>query len=93
MKIIRDDQMFGLAMIPLFVEWGIKRCNQKDCTNRPSTIVRVSGAENTTGEPLAFGLCEEHYQQSASSPGEVEYNLVFDDYDAFKKEELNERND
>ena len=79
METIRDEATFGLMMIPLFVEWGVKRCNIKDCTNRPSTIIRYLCDD----APLT-GWCEEHYQQFKTE-GRFEGTLVFDDFDAFTK--------
>ena len=81
MNIIRDEETFGLFMIPLFVDWNIRRCNVKDCTEKPTTI--VTGAQE--GVP-AFGLCEHHYQESKEL-GRFEYKLIFDDFDAFTKGE------
>lgn len=78
MKVIRDEDAWGLMMIPLFVDWHILRCNVKDCTEKPSTIIAGAG-ENVP----AFGLCEKHYQESVEK-GELEYTLIFDDFDAFK---------
>ena len=71
MKIIRDNQLFGLGMIPLLVDWGIKRCNEGGCKNKPNTIVVLPEGESPTGSPLHFGLCEEHYQWAAATEGEV----------------------
>ena len=79
MQIIRDEQLGGLAMIPLFADWRIRRCNIKGCTEIPTTI--VTGA--VEGCP-PFGMCEEHYQ-SAIKDGSLDVTLVFDDFDAFAK--------
>jgi len=58
MKVIRDEETCGIAMIPLFVDWNIRRCNVKGCTQKPTTIV------TELGESIPIvGLCEEHYQQ------------------------------
>ena len=85
MHIIRDEVTFGLAMIPLFVDWNVRRCNVDGCTDRPNTIVTGTEAE-------IFGLCEEHYQEG-NVPGGTTYNLVFDDFDAFRqREESNHAN-
>lgn len=83
-KFIRDKGGFGLFMIPLFVDWGIKRCNIKGCKNKPSTIVRVTPDEYPA-EPkgFSFGLCEGHYQEGKAQEGTVQLELEFDDYDAF----------
>jgi hypothetical protein len=81
MKIIRDEECFELMMIPLLVEWNIRRCNVKDCTNKPNTIV-TQVAEDI---PIA-GLCEKHYQEAAKEGG-ANFILEFDDYDAFVKDD------
>lgn len=78
MKIIRDDELFGIAMIPLFVNWKIKRCNCEGCTNRPNTI--ITELKDT---PI-FGLCEEHFQ-TCNRPGGGTLDLEWDDFDAFKQ--------
>jgi hypothetical protein len=56
MSIIRDEEMFGLAMIALLHQWGIKRCNVKDCNQEPTTIV-------TGVSDCPLGLCEIHYNE------------------------------
>uniref|UniRef100_A0A6M3LTE6 Uncharacterized protein n=1 Tax=viral metagenome TaxID=1070528 RepID=A0A6M3LTE6_9ZZZZ len=81
MKIIRDEELFGLMMIPLLVDWRIRRCNEKGCTSKPNTIITGAG-ENIP----AFGLCELHFQEG-NTEGGTEYSLVFDNFDAFKTEE------
>ena len=78
MKIIRDEEFHGIMMIPLFVDWGIKRCNVKDCINEPSTII----TSLTPGVPVC-GLCETCYQ-GFKERGVLEGTLVFDRFDAFK---------
>jgi hypothetical protein len=76
MNIIRDDETFGIMMIPLLHDWGIRRCNIKDCTEKPTTI--ISAVENVP----VFGMCEKHYQESKES-GKLDCKLIFDDFDAF----------
>ena len=83
MKVIRDEEGFGLFMIPLFVDWKIRRCNQRDCKEKPNTIIAGAG-ENVP----AFGLCEEHFQQG-NVPNGTKYNLEFDNFDAFAIKEAN----
>ena len=78
MKIIRAEEGLGIFMIPLFVDWEIRRCHVSDCTEKPSTIIGGAGKD----VPV-FGLCETHYQH-AKEAGKFEYTLIFDDYDAFK---------
>ena len=76
MNIIRDEETFGLMMIPLLIDWHIRRCNVKNCTEKPNTI--IGGVE---GAP-AFGLCEAHYQHFKEA-AEIDCTLIFDDFDAF----------
>lgn len=81
MEIIRDEEFGGLTMIPLFCDWSIKRCNVKDCHNKPTTIVT-----RITPDIPQCGLCEAHFQE-LNSPDGIEVTLVFDDFDAFKDRE------
>lgn len=84
-QVIRDEELGGIMMIPLFVDWKIKRCNVKGCTFKPTTIL-------TQPHPTisAMGLCEVHYQNNLDN----ENNLVlkctveFNDYDAFADKEV-----
>lgn len=80
MQIIRDDEMYGLAMIPLLVDYDIKRCNVEGCTDRPNTIILRLAPDI----PRA-GFCEEHYQQG-NTEGGVKFDLTFDDFDAFTRQ-------
>ena len=79
MKIIRDNELFGLGMIPLLVDWNIRRCNVENCKERPNTII-------TGTEAGIFGLCESHYQEG-NKPEGTTYSLEFDEFDAFHQEE------
>ncbi len=79
MKIIRDNDLGGLAMIPLFVDWNIRRCNVGGCTAKPTTIV-IGLADDL---PNA-GFCETHFQE-ANKPGGTIFSFEFDNYDAFKE--------
>lgn len=77
MNIIRDEELGGILMIPLLVDWHIRRCNVKDCTARPNTI--IGGAD---GIDRVFGLCEDHFQQG-NAEGGTSYSLEWDNFDAF----------
>ena len=81
MKIIRDEECCGILMIPLLVDWNIRRCNVNGCTNKPNTII-ASGTE----EAGVFGLCESCFQEG-NKPNGTTYDLVFDEFDAFKATE------
>ena len=78
MKIIRDEELGGLMMIPLLVDWGVRRCNVSGCTENPNTIVT-----GLVARPVAVGFCEKHYQQ-ANAPSGCNFALDFDNFDAFE---------
>lgn len=78
MRIIRDEECFGLMMIPLLCDWNIKRCNVEGCKSKPNTIIAGTKAG-------MFGLCEEHFQEG-NVEGGTTYQLEFDNFDAFKQE-------
>ena len=69
MNIIRDDEMGGLMMIPLFQQWNVHRCNIKDCREKPTTII-------TGTEAGIFGMCEKHYTEGKEK-GEMKLELEF----------------
>ena len=56
----------------LGIDWGIRRCNIKGCTETMlGAIVRDPGHD------ITYGLCEEHYQLIANTPGGVDITLDF----------------
>lgn len=71
MNIIRDDEMGGLMMIPLFYQWRINRCNVKGCHEKPTTIISGLIATN-------FGLCEKHYVECKKKE-KTEFDLDFNE--------------
>ncbi len=81
MKIIRDDEGLGLMMIPLFVDWNVRRCNVEGCTIMPTTIITQLG----DAVPIV-GMCEKHFQEGRK-PGGATFTFEWDDFDAFKKKE------
>ena len=70
MKIIRDNELNGIMMIPLLTQWNVKRCNLKDCTNKPTTIITETAAG-------VFGMCENHYQEAQATKGKFKIKLEF----------------
>lgn len=70
MKVIRDEDTFGIMMIPLLLQWNIHRCNVRDCKEKPTTII--------IGVPDVprFGLCEKHYLESKKA-NKLDYTLDF----------------
>jgi len=79
MSIIRDEETGGICMIPLLIEWGVHRCNIKDCKEQPTTII----TQLTPDVPVS-GWCEKHYQEFKTNR-KFKGTLIFDDYDAFAK--------
>lgn len=77
MRVIRDEETSGLMMIPLFSDWGVRRCNVEGCKAKPTTII----TQLSQDAPVS-GWCEEHYQAFRTS-GRFEGTLVFDGYNAF----------
>jgi len=82
MKVIRDEEGFGLFMIPLFSQWKVKRCNVDGCTDRPTTIIL-----DAHPEAPCFGLCDVHHK-ICEETGELDFRLVFDSFDAFNATEV-----
>jgi len=67
MNIIRDEETFGLMMIPLFQQWNIHRCNVRDCKEKQTTII-------TGIIKRPFGLCEKHYKECVET-GKLAFTL------------------
>jgi len=80
MAIIRDEECHGIMMIPLFSQWGVRRCNIKDCKQKPTTIITGEDAQSAG----IFGLCELHWHALSDTPGEKPVTLEFDNFDALK---------
>jgi hypothetical protein len=70
MKIVRDNEMNGILMIPLWQQYQLHRCNVAYCKERQTTIVidLVS---------VPFAICEKHYKEFSES-GKIECTLHFD---------------
>ena len=88
MNIIRDEELSGLGMIPLLVDWHVRRCNVKGCTEKPTTILAGLGKD----VPPA-GMCEKHYQEGKAKADRGEdttFEFVWDDFDAFKAAPVSE---
>lgn len=65
MKVIHDNELGGIAMIPLICDWGIpKTCQIRGCDKDTNAIVCFTKDEAPTGEPLRIGICEEHHQEA-----------------------------
>lgn len=72
MKIICDEEN-PIMMIPLFVQWGVKRCNIKNCNNKPFSI--ITGVSN---EAPVFGMCKNHLDDARATNGDYHLSLEFD---------------
>jgi hypothetical protein len=69
MQIIRDEELGGIMMIPLFSQYNIHRCNIKGCSEKATTIC--------IHEQANFGLCENHYREGKKA-GSMKLQLEFD---------------
>lgn len=69
MQIIRDEELGGIMMIPLFSQYQIARCNIKGCSEKPTTIC--------IHEQANFGLCEKHLLEGKEA-GTMKLQLEFD---------------
>ena len=77
MEIIRDKDGDGLMMIPILIDWGIRRCNYKSCREKPNTIIAMQD-----GKTPVFGLCESHFQSCNVLAGGI-LKLEWNKFDAF----------
>jgi len=60
-----DDECSGLFMIPLIVDWHIKRtCQIKGCSERTNAIVCFRADESPIHKPLHIGICEKHHKEA-----------------------------
>ena len=68
MKVIHDDELGGIMMIPLIVDWGINSTCQIDgCLEKTNAIVCFSADESPIGKPLHIGICEKHHKESQNA--------------------------
>ena len=75
MKVIHDDEFAGIMMIPLIVDWGIKKtCQIKDCSEKTNAIVCFDSTESPAGKALHLGICEKHHQE-ADKAGKFYYTV------------------
>lgn len=74
MTVIRDEQFFGMMMIPFFNQYQIHRCNVSECHEKPTTV--ITDCVDNDGDKLNFALCEKHYQESKEK-GRIDYRLDF----------------
>lgn len=68
MEIIRDEEMHGLMMIPLFHQYGIHYCNVAGCEQKASTIL-IDAIKD-----CPIGICEGHYIQ-AKQDGKFNFKI------------------
>lgn len=74
MSIIRDPDGCHVFTQCLMMDWGIRRCNVENCTERPTTIWTLPDNKG------AAGLCETHYQQGLDDP-DTTFHLILDNSD------------
>jgi hypothetical protein len=72
-QIIGTDDPFGsIETTALGINWGIRRCNIKGCSEK---ILRVIVTGSPAGRP--FGMCEKHWVEASSTPGGKHIELDF----------------
>lgn len=65
MQVIHDDELRGIAMIPLLVDWRISELCQIDGCDAPTTtIICTTADESPDHRPHQFGICEAHHQEA-----------------------------
>lgn len=69
LKLIRDEALGRIGMLPYFRQYGISQCNVRGCTALASCAAVV---DDTTD----VGICEDHYQEAALK-GEWAFTLDF----------------
>lgn len=69
LRIIRDEALGRIGMIPYFRQYGISRCNVRGCTAPPSCAINIDDHTDA-------GICEDHYQE-ARLRGGFDYTLDF----------------
>ena len=75
MKVIHDNELGGIRVIPLLHDWRIpKTCQIRGCEEITTTIVCFDSSESPTGEPLNVGICDKHHQE-AKAQGKFYYTI------------------
>lgn len=75
MKVIHDNELCGIGMIPLICDWGISRvCQIKDCSEKTTTIICFTANESPTGGPIHLGICDKHHKE-ANENGNFNYTV------------------
>ena len=65
MKVIHDNELGGIGVIPLICDWKIsKTCQIQDCRDDTNTIVCFTADESPTNEPIHIGICGKHHKES-----------------------------
>lgn len=76
MQVIHDDELAGLAMIPLIVAWQISpTCQIADCAGKTTTIIAFNSDETPgDADSMNIGICEHHYSE-AKHTGRFDYTV------------------
>ena len=70
MTVIKDNELGGLLMIPIWEQYNLHRCNVRGCKNKQRVFI-----PDLAEQP--FALCEHHYNEFKSK-GEINCILDFD---------------
>lgn len=77
MNVIRDEEMHGLMMIPLFHQYGVHYCHVKDCSHKATTLL------TDIPDVGIVGICEGHYLE-AKAAGKWKLSLDMGKDQSFK---------
>ena len=74
MKVIHDNELGGVAMIPLICDWGIQQtCQVIGCKEKTNAILCLPDNESPTGKATHIGICEKHYLSSKITDNEFNF--------------------
>jgi len=76
MKVIHDNELDGIAMIPLICDWRIQQTCQVDgCEEKTNTILCLPDYESPIGKAIQIGICEKHYLSSRVTDDEFSFKV------------------
>ena len=79
MKVIHDNELGGIATIPLIVDWRISPiCQVSKCKGKTTTIPCITAKESSTGKAMNIGICDKHYQESKVNETEFRFNQTIE---------------
>jgi len=79
MKVIHDNDLGGIATIPLIIDWRISPiCQVSGCNQETTTILCITADESPTKEAMNIGICEKHYLEGKRGDDEFRFIQVIE---------------